>query len=220
MFNNIKRLLREGLLSEKSISEFSIGDFDLKSIKDHWMMSNTETICDMFIYEMQNDYYLSDEEKEELLEMDGECDEIFESERFKKWVHYEVESKIENFINDIQDYFNNDGTITIWREMKVDQEWLDELPYRGKRIGIYWSYEENVAEAHWGGRQKHTIKMQTTVREEYIDWTQTIEANIDPDLGNELEITLFKNTPLKLEALTVDGKEIDVSNLQDKIFKA
>ena len=59
------------------------------------------------------------------------------------------------------------------------------------------------------------------IPEKYIDWNQTIEANIDPQIGDdEKEITLFKNTPIKIEALWIDGKDMDITPIKDKIFKA
>ena len=34
------------------------------------------------------------------------------------------------------------------------------------------------------------------------------------------EIRLFKNTPIKLNAIIVDGKPIDISKIKDKVFRA
>jgi hypothetical protein len=216
--DRIKRLLREGLLKEKSISDVSLHDFNVKEIIKYWLMSSTETPVMMYKYEMQDDYNLSPEEKEEL--MDADEDDILETDSFKKWLEYEVESKIDDFTRGIDEYFNDDDTITLWRKMTVDEKWIRNLKTTGKRLGKYWSYVEDAAEAHWGGAGM-TITLQTSVREEYIDWNQTIEANINPQTGeDEKEITLFKNTPIKIEALWVNDENINIQYLNDKTFLA
>tara|TARA_R110000796_G_scaffold58413_4_gene134879 strand:- start:30084 stop:30737 length:654 start_codon:yes stop_codon:yes gene_type:complete len=217
MSQSIRKLLRESLMNEMSISNVSLQDFNVKEIVNSWLMSSTETPVTMFKYEMQGDYNLTPEEKESLMDMDE--DDVVELDRFKKWVFYEVESKIENFIDDIQHYIDGD-TITIWREMTVDDKWIQSLPREAKRLGMYWSYEQDAAEAHWGGAGKR-IQLQTSINQSYVDWNQTILANIDPQIGeDEKEITLFKNTPIKIEKLMIDNGSVDVSGLRNKIFKA
>ena len=115
-------------MNEKSILDVSLMDFNIKEIIDSWLMSSSETPVMMFKYEMQDEYNLSPEEKEHIMDMDE--DEILESDRFKKWLKYEAEYKIENFISEIQDYFNGD-TITIWREMTVPMDWVKGLSKGG-----------------------------------------------------------------------------------------
>ena len=218
MSNLIKILLREALLKERPISDISLKDFNTKHIIQNWLYGNAETIVGNFKYEMQDDYYLSPEEKEEI--MDADEDDLVETDRFKKWIKYEVEYRIDDAIDAIKEHINN-GMITIWRKMTVDDKWLKNLPTTGKRLGRYWSWEEGAAEAHWGDGTNNKITLETTVREDYIDWQQTIEANIDPSLGeDEKEITLFKNTPIKINRLLVNDKEIDISKIKDKTFKA
>lgn len=213
----IKKLLREGLMSEMSISNVSLQDFNVKEIMNSWLFSSTETPVMMFKYAMQDDYNLTPEQKEDLMDMD--YNDIVELPRFKSWLKYEVEYKIENFIDEIKNYIDG-GFITIWREMTVDDKWIESLPKEAKRLGRFWSFEQDAAEAHWGGAGKR-IQLQTSINQNYVDWTQTIIANIDPQIGeDEKEITLFKNTPIKIEALLIDDKQIDVSGLRNKVFKA
>jgi hypothetical protein len=213
----IKKLLKEGLMSEKSIDGVTLDDFNTKEIINNWLMSSNETPVTMYKYEMQDDYQMDDEEKEELLNAD--IDDVAETDAFKKWLNYEVGYKIEDSIDTIKHYIKDD-TITVWRKMTVKMEWIKALQTTGQRLGKFWSFEEDAAEAHWGGHGEHTVSIQTTIPEEYIDWNQTIEANIDPQLGeDEKEITLFKNTPIKIEALWVDGKSVDINPIKHKMFK-
>ena len=208
----------KGLIKERALYDISLKDFNLNGIAQNWLMSSPETVINNFKYEMQDDYGLSGEAKEEI--MDAEDDEILDSERFKKWLKYEVEYKIEDAIDTLSGYIDN-GIITMWRDMTVDDAWLKNLGTTGQRLGRYWSYERDAAEAHWGGKESNNIKIQISVNSEYIDWDQTIEANIDPNTGeDEKEITLFKNTPINITALWVNDEEKDISKIKNKTFKA
>ena len=223
MKNLIKKLLREGLLneniiSEKTIKQVSLKDFNKREIISQWMLSNPESIYTKFQYEMQDDYYLNPEEKDEIMDMD--YDDNHNLPKFKDWLNYEVESVIEDAIDNISSYIKNDGTISVWRKMTVTDEWLKSLPSTASRLGRYWSFEEDAAEAHWGGSEGNTIKLKAVVPETYIDWQQTITANIDPTIGeDEKEITLFKNTPIRIGELEVNGKVVNIDKISDKIFK-
>jgi hypothetical protein len=218
----IRKLLKESLIGEMSVNNISSTDFNVKEIEDNWLMSNPETIVQNFKYDMQDEYDLSPEEKEEI--MHGDMDEIQETDRFKKWLRYTVEYRIDDFIDSIQRYyFTDNNEINIWRKMTVDQKWIDQLlnpKISGQRVGRYWSFEEDAAEAHWGNFNDLEIKLYSRIPEQYVDWTQTIEANIDLSIGDdEKEITLFKNTPIKILGLEVNNKPIDISKIGGKVFK-
>ena len=92
-----------------------------------------------------------------------------------------------------------------------------------KRLGIYWSWDRTAAEAHWGKFDKgyRTVKLISKIKEKHVDWHDTFELNINPSIGEaEREIRLFKNTPIKLNAIIVDRKPIDISKIKDKVFRA
>jgi hypothetical protein len=64
-------------------------------------------------------------------------------------------------------------------------------------IGVFWSWDEDAAEAHWGnfgpGYQKYIIHAQ--VQEQDVDWEATVWVNLDPSLGQEeKEIRLKEGT--------------------------
>lgn len=216
--DSINSQLQENIISEKTIKQVSLKDFNKREIISQWMLSNPASIYTKFQYEMQDDYYLSPEEKDEIMDMD--YDDIHNLPKFKQWLGYEVESVIEDAIDNISSYIKNDGTIPVWRKMTVTDEWLKSLPSTASRLGRYWSFEEDAAEAHWGGSEGNTIKLKAVVPETYIDWQQTITANIDPAIGeDEKEITLFKNTPIRIEELEVNGELVNIDKIKDKIFK-
>ncbi|MGA7861224.1 MAG: hypothetical protein WCB19_05145, partial [Thermoplasmata archaeon] len=79
--------------------------------------------------------------------------------------------------------------LTVYRVLTLQ----DIKDIKTKGIGVYWSWDEDAAEAHWGhfgqGFQNYTLKAQ--VQEKDVDWTGTMWVNLDPDLGeDEKEIRL------------------------------
>ena len=60
----------------------------------------------------------------------------------------------------------------------------------------------------------------SSVKVDEVDWINTIRLNMDPSAEEEKEIRLFKNTPLEIESLEINDKEIDITLIKDKIFKA
>lgn len=213
----IIKLLKESLINEKSLSDVSTSEFNFKEIMDHWLSVTPSSVIHEYKYEMQGNYYLSPEEVDEIMNMDEE--DIMETEDFKSWLVDHVEFKIDEVISNISGKIV-DGRITVWREMTVSNEWISKLPTTGMRLGKYWTFDEGSAEAYWGAKNDNTITFQTTIDEKYIDWHQTIMANIDPALGeDEKEITLFKNTPIYIDRIHLNDKDMDISNIKSKKFK-
>jgi hypothetical protein len=66
--------------------------------------------------------------------------------------------------------------------------------------GIYWSWDEHAAEAHWGNFATGHVKWRLVadVSSRQIDWVSTLSANANPDMADEKEITLRENVPVKL----------------------
>lgn len=129
------------------------------------------------------------------------------------WFRYDIfEQKLENLIEN--------GYISIWRAITVDEDWFNRFLKSGKHLGIYWSWDPRAAEPHWGYNSGKTIEVvfQSKVRLEHIDKEATMMANLIPSSEEEREVTLIKGTLLKLDNLTIDGNDVDISNV--KSFKA
>jgi len=156
-------------------------------------------------YERFIEYYKYEENL-----VDEDNDEIEKTENFQNWFEYELRIRYDDAVDIINDHINSDGTIDIWRMMKVTSEWLENLTGTGKHLGIYWSWEEDAAEAHWGHGGGKYLTIKSSVREEYVNWEDTIMLNMNIDLGDEKEIRLYKNTKLKIEDLEFDGKTVDL----------
>lgn len=146
-------------------------------------------------------------------------DEARESEGFYDLVKNELENNFEDAFYNISDRIYS-GKITIFRAMTVADDWVNHLKKQGKRLGIYWSWDEDAAEAHWGKNHKNTAVLKSEIAEKHVNWKSTLENNVNSSLSDEREITLYKNTPIKLLGLTINGKEVDISELKDKKFYA
>ena len=106
--------------------------------------------------------------------------------------------------------------------MTVSPNWFKKLK-NGDELGIYYSYSKEKADAHWGqfGKGHDTVLITTTVKSEQIDWNRTFNANMDISIGDlEDEITLIKNTPIKIKRLEINNVDVDISRLKDKNFRA
>lgn len=101
----------------------------------------------------------------------------------------------------------NDGTITINRSISVDENWFDQLKNNKiKRLGIYWSWDEG--QSIYGENKNYEVELIGDIEEKYINWSQTILQNIMYE-DTENEITLFKNTPIKLNKINYRKKTSD-----------
>jgi 2'-5' RNA ligase len=192
-----RNVLDETVLNEMSIQSIDYTDIITPEyIKEVEMSDNYERYIEYYQYE------------ENMVHVDKE--EIEKTENFKKWFTYELSVRYEDVVDNIINKIKPDGTIDIWRRITVDDIWVNHLIEAGKHLGIYWSWDENAAEAHWGdAAKKGDALIKSSIKEEYIDWKNTIYANMDLSLGeDEKEIRLFKNTSLKIEELTIDGQNV------------
>jgi hypothetical protein len=195
-----RNVLDETVLNEMSIQSIDYTDIITPEyIKEVEMSDNYERYIEYYQYE------------ENMVHVDKE--EIEKTENFKKWFTYELSVRFDDAVDNIKDKIKPDGTIDIWRRMTVDGEenhWINHLADAGKHLGIYWSWDERAAEAHWGDTTKNSNALiKSSIKEGYIDWKNTIYANMDLSLGEEeKEIRLFKNTSLKIEELNIDGQNV------------
>ena len=118
---------------------------------------------------------------------------IMNSPEMMKFLNVQLEKpSIKNMLSKIK----NDGSIEIYRSIVVDNDWFQNLKNKKiKRLGIYWSW--NQGNSVYGSNKNYKIELVSTIDEKFINWSQTMIQNIF--YGDiEDEITLFKNTPIKL----------------------
>lgn len=86
-----------------------------------------------------------------------------------------------------------------WREITASENWTPEQQHPG----IYWSWDEHAAEAHWGssdheGHGSVTWKMEALLNSAQIDWPVTIVMNANPSYNDECEVRIKPNTPVQI----------------------
>ena len=211
-----RNVLDESVINEMSIKTINYDDvITPEYIKQIEMSDNFERFIEYYQYE------------ENMVDVDKE--EIENTPEFKNWFKYELNYMYDNAVERITNNLKPDGTIDIWRRITINDEenrWISHLADAGKHLGIYWSWDERSAEAHWGNSaHNNEALIKSSIKEEYIDWRNTLYANMDMSLGeDEREITLFKNTSLKIEELYVDDNDVMTSDfasvIKNKTFYA
>ena len=82
-------------------------------------------------------------------------------------------------------------------------KYLLHLEKEGKHLGIFWAESFSKAREFGNSNQDGNLYIiETEVDERHIDWEATIELRMHPYMGDEREIRLFKNTPLKIISIT------------------
>lgn len=142
------------------------------------------------------------------------------SEDFYDSVKSDLENNLETAKYDIYDKIDYDtDKLTIYRAITVDDNWLNHLKTQGKRLGVYWSWESDGTETHWGNYSKKNVAIiEVDINQKYVDWHRTLEQNAHPYYSDEKEITLFKNTSLMIKSISINDEKIDISALDGKTF--
>jgi hypothetical protein len=202
------KLFESTLINESSFYDLSIHDI----LNDEFMKKFKNEDC----VDLMLDWYIEEKDLE-----DDDKDEIEDSKEFEEYLKYTLENNFEDFYYNITDLIDDNGKISIYRAMTVDDNWLNHLKTQGKRLGMYWSWEYGSAEAHWGDwDKKNIVRIESEVNENHVNWDDTIYQNIHPNYSEEKEIRLFKNTPLKIKSIEMNDKNVDISNIKNKVFYA
>jgi hypothetical protein len=137
-------------------------------------------------------------------------------------IHEQIMDAIYNQFLDtlyeIENLMINDK-LKIYRKMTVKDDYIEYLKNKAKHLGIYWSYKEDAAEAHWGDYSKKQVLLFSEIDNNSIDWITTLRLNSE-DFSEEKEIRLYKNTRIKLLKVYFEYEEIDISDIKDKIYLA
>jgi hypothetical protein len=180
-------------------------------------------INDKFINLLLGDTYNDESLKYQYMGEEGVDDEDdIDENDFSEWIKYELETLAENFIGMIRRELLNDGKMKIWRAMTVSSDWESKLPNQVKHLGVYWSWDKSAAEPHWGYSNDKPLNviMEAEVDEIAVDWEPTIRLNIEPVSYEEKEVRLVKGSKINITSITIDGTEIDISDLSGERFVA
>jgi len=193
-------------LDESLLSSLNVDGMVNRDLAEDVISTYGEFLISQYKYEN----YLPDE------------DEDIDQEDFYAWVEEDLKFKIEELIRFYESEIIKGGRITVWRKITVSEDWMDHFSKEGKHLGIYWTWDPDAAETHWGDYTKKSVALiEAEVSENGVDWKRTIRANIEPAIGDdEKEITLNKGIPLKIVSIEINDRPIDVSQLQNKTFFA
>lgn len=136
---------------------------------------------------------------------------------YKEFLIDELRNKFGDAFDEIFKHIKN-GKIVLYRDITVRKDWLEHLSKNPKsRLGKYWSWDADAADAHWGNFGQVITTVVIEIPEKYVDWTETFQANLK--IEEEKEITLFKNTPIKIKAILNKGKPADISSIENNRYK-
>ena len=125
---------------------------------------------------------------------DSEADDMFTDEYKEHWEGFakdHAEYLASDAVDAINDSFSENGLVEVWRSVvyskKIDQtgEGFDDIysaivdGFGG--VGIFWSWDENAAEAHWGYSNdpgKKELVLHGMLRTQDIDWVETLYLNM------------------------------------------
>ena len=147
-----------------------------------------------------------------------------ESEQFKKWLPL----YLENLVGEAEDrIFNNasaqDGKILVWRVIAAPSDWIQKGIFE-RSLGIFWSWSEGSAEAHWAGAGVEYL-IASSISPKDVDWIDTLATNADTSQEEEREIRVNEGTPMPILGVAVTGRgvktqRLDISHLANKYFPA
>lgn len=191
-------------LFESKLEDFSFEDVYTKDYFENILMTQ----------DVIRDYYGIFEE--------DNPDIPFQSEEFKTWLLKFFREEYDRFLDEFlsnTDYLL--GRFEIYRVITVDNNWLEHLKKQGKHLGIFWSWDSEIAEAHQGDRNKpNEAHITCEIKNTDVDWIETIRLNTHPYNNEEKEIRLFKGTPLKITNLLINDILIDNNIIYSKTFHA
>jgi hypothetical protein len=111
---------------------------------------------------------------------------------FKGWVEERLWDAWGNFAH----LFDASGNATLYRVITAPADWKPDA----RHPGIYWSWDKNAADAHWGDFSEGNVKWRIAaeVNMSVVDWTTTLAMNIMPDYEDEKEIRIRENSPVNI----------------------
>lgn len=93
------------------------------------------------------------------------------------------------------------GYVKVFREITAPFDWPKKIGERG--LGIYWSFDEERAEAHWGDFKDSSglFLIEGWVKLEHVNWITTLVQNASPSYELEREIRVEENAPILIEEI-------------------
>jgi hypothetical protein len=128
--------------------------------------------------------------------------DVSDTPEFKEWFDGWAEDRAWDIWGDFSHLFDAQGNATLYRVITAPPDWTPG----NRHPGIYWSWDKDAAEAHWGNFNNGHVKFRLAakINSSVVDWVITLGMNIQPDYTDEKEIRIQENAPveiLKIERL-------------------
>ncbi len=128
---------------------------------------------------------------------------------FKEIGEVKLNADLEVMSNEIEESYENDdsGLIDCWRVVtyvnNTEEDMYTAITKRFKGVGVYWSWKDSAAEAHWGVSGGHSITLHGKLATQDVDWNGTLYQNAG-DLAEECEIRTIENGNVMIVGFTDD----------------
>ena len=133
----------------------------------------------------------------------GGDDEFYD---FQTWLHPVIVAEVEEAYKWLQGAINyTNGKAEIFRAITAPPDWVSSGAYTQRNLGIFWSYEQNQAQAYCGGGKDHvTFIVAGLVDPSGIDWYSTVSAVMQFGYEEE-EVTVFEGSDVEVVGIYKDG---------------
>lgn len=142
---------------------------------------------------------------------DGETEFIFQDEtgldaddaeeEYGEWLDKHTSEIISNVVQWLATQFTmQNGKIILYRAITAPQDWVETGGLTKQGLGVFWSWDAQAAEAHWGeytGDQNEYLLIGAVTPNE-VDWVTTIVANGSYAYQDEREVRLKDNATVEL----------------------
>lgn len=182
---------------------FSDNDLDKEIMTLVKLYENEEYYYLQYYYENQN-MFKSDATNDET-----EIYELVENhkEEYLEWLNEELYYKVYDIVDIIK------SSEFLYRAITVPKTFnIDDIDKNG--LGIYWSYDKDAAEPHWGYSMDNldilTIVAQLDDKS-IVNVQETLKAGTRPYTGeDEKEITLIKGKDIFVREILINEKKINI----------
>ncbi len=161
------------------------------------------------------------------MEDDGELSEGMTKEEREQALEAKMQEEkvewVENRRSDFEAQFyshaeDQEGKLVVYRAMTVpDPDVFVSLIVDGlyeneqfKGVGVYWAWDENKADSHWGRGGMKGVVLRGLVDLKDIDFETTAMMNFDPRSGEEeAEIRIREGAQIQLLGVKIENKWVE-----------
>jgi hypothetical protein len=203
------------------INESKEFNFDIKKLIDHTISLLEDSPSGFYTDYAEEFFQMNGDIWNELQEKSIEDPEeafYFIKDNHLETLQYFIEATIEEYIYDLEIYYEN-SNISIYREISCDDEYLYKLKEGNvESLGIYWSFEEDTAEAHWAkAGHDRKILFVASVNGKHIDVEGTLTSWLHPYTGKEeRELRILEGSAVSLIEVKEGENKIKFKNKEYK----